>query len=110
MEPLDLFFSAWNKYGWIKALTIALALQSVFFIIDKIRHLWRKYVSKTFIGYKDLDDKLNKAQTDIVEMKKEFERKCDHEKDERKILANSIEKVRKIMIELRVQISEALRK
>jgi hypothetical protein len=105
MEPLDLFFSAWNKYGWIKALTIALAINSIMMIIEKIRHFWRKAKGK-FVGYKDLDIKLSNAHKEIEEMKKEFQRKCDHEKDEREILATNINTVRNLIIDVRVKLNE----
>jgi hypothetical protein len=78
-------------------------------LFDKVRHIYRKAKGK-FVGYKDLDTKLHNVQTQIAEMHKEFERKCQHEQDEREILATSINAVRNILIAVRVEIANIPKK
>ena len=75
MEELQLFLEVCKKYGFVKVLTIVTALNASLMLIDKIRHFWRKYVTKSFVSFGEVEtlrDENKKMKKEITEIRRDM--------------------------------------
>lgn len=69
-DDLRLFMELLQKYGIVKAFTIIMALNTAVMTADKVRHFYRKYVSKTFVSFNSVEI----LQSEIKIFRRELEK------------------------------------